>query len=399
MKIKLLSKSDIKSSSALKSHEHPNIIDAFAIQATDFAVLTGAIIDKELPNDKQYAKYIWTTASCQRQVEVDYGTFDYDVVMDISSTRAMWANSRESCILPVVDLEEAKKEKDFEIIHSTRFNSSKSVKIAQVGAYPQSLADVEVSAKLTRALKRNQLTETGKTYTVNALPMPLYTKDMEKQEYSSLKEYEFEGEKYVQVIASLPQTEDETKDKIHLKASNRTIKNKKPYWIKVEPLTWLIDEKKGILISQKAILSGIRFDEQEEYKGNFSQTEMQMFCKKRLSNEINNQIKINLNNFKSFILGQLKNEIASMQRIKYFQQLLLLTKSYLGKSITGADLSQTEQNIVNYTKKHIQDMTTQQTATPKEMLNQFTQKTEETKSGKNKNISPLLRLREIFFRN
>ena len=400
MKITLLEKNDILLSNALKVLAHPKIDSVYAIQATDFAVLTGVKLDSNSSNNKQCADLVWTKSSCERRVEYDYGFQNYDVVMDISDrNKAMWANSREACILPVISLDEAKKERDYKIIGEVVVEPNTSIPIVQVGSYPQSLADIKTSAQLSRALARNQLTETGHTYTINTLEMCPYSKDTRTQCFGSLKEYEFEGEKYVQVVATLAQNSDETKHKIHLEASDRIIKNKKSYWVKVEPLTWVADEQNGILISKKGILSGIRFDNSGIYNGKYEQTEMNAFCCNYLSNEINNREQISLNNFKSFAMAQLKNKVVSMQRIQYFQQLLIEAKAYLDKSITGQNLSDTEKEIVNYTKQHIQDMTKRPDETPKSMLQEFCKKPAEQIKQHNSNISFISRLRNLFIRD
>ncbi len=396
MKVTLLDKSDINSSSTLALLVQQDTLQPYAVQASDFAVLTGAFLDKYLENNnhqRQYAQFVWTKSKCK----YIYNNENLDLVMDISTKNNISPDSRDACIVPVINLNEAEKEKDFEIINTVPIGNG-IVKLAKVGSYPQSLADIETSAKLTRALKRNKLTETGKTYTINGLPMLSKGNDTRPQTYITLKEYEFEGNKYVQVVASLSQLISETRESVHLDVPCRYVKNKKPYWVKVEPLIWMVDEEKEILISNKAILSGIRFNHTTEYNGDFSQTEMKAFCDTYLSNEITSRGQISLNNFKSFAMAQLKNKVDSMQRVEYFQKLIQTTKSYLGKSITDGTLSSTEKEIVQYTKQHIQNMIAQPNILPQEMLNQFCQKQDEDKV-KNNNISGFLWFKHLFSRN
>lgn len=400
MKITLLNKENIDSSNVIQILAHPSIVNEYAVQTTDFAVLTGASLNSDLSDTKQYANLIWTKSPCKRNIEYDYGMIEYKVVMDISNrNKAMWPNSREACILPIINLEEAQKERDYKIIGEISDKRAKKVQLVQVGSYPQTLADKKTSVKLTLALKKNQLIKTDKSYTINTLEMFYYTQDIRTQCLTPIQEYEFEGEKYVQVVATLSQNDDKTKNKIQLKDSEYTIKNKKPYWVKVEPLTWLVDEKNGILISQKAILSGIRFDNNNEYNGDFSQTEMNAFCSKYLSKEIHNREDICVENFKSFVMAQLKNKISSMQRLEYFKKLLSLAKYYVGKSITNQELKNNEDQIIKYTKQHIQTMTKQSDETPNSMLRVFCNKNSKPDKQENKSIGLIDCLKNTFQRN
>ena len=55
-------------------------------------------------------------------------------------------------------------------------------------------------------------------------------------------------------------------------------------WVEVSPVKWLIDDKTGILISKKGLVSGIRFlNKSTNYKGDFSKTEMKEYLDRYMS--------------------------------------------------------------------------------------------------------------------
>ncbi len=116
------------------------------------------------------------------------------------------------------------------------------------GEYPQYVEqDSEKVNLLDRLYKENKLKLTGKAYTVDGYKFEL------DAIYSSMyvMEYEWNKEKYV--ITGL--TKGYSSD---VKLSNgELLQNGKPYWIKVEPITWLYDEKTNLLISKRILLSGI----------------------------------------------------------------------------------------------------------------------------------------------
>ena len=58
-------------------------------------------------------------------------------------------------------------------------------------------------------------------------------------------------------------------------------------WVEVSPVKWLIDDKTGILISKKGLVSGIRFlNKSTNYKGDFSKTEMKEYLDRYMSKEL-----------------------------------------------------------------------------------------------------------------
>ena len=58
-------------------------------------------------------------------------------------------------------------------------------------------------------------------------------------------------------------------------------------WVEVSPVKWLIDERKGILVSKKALVSGIRYlSKNENYKADFDRTEMKEYLNNYMSRDL-----------------------------------------------------------------------------------------------------------------
>lgn len=58
-------------------------------------------------------------------------------------------------------------------------------------------------------------------------------------------------------------------------------------WVEVSPVKWLIDDRKGLLISKYGLVSGIRFlDKKTDYKGDFSKTEMYEYLNKYMIKDL-----------------------------------------------------------------------------------------------------------------
>ena len=134
--------------------------------------------------------------------------------------------------------------------------SNDSVVEVSYGEYPQTIVDEQTAIRLEDIYKSKSLGEvytslfeTGRKYTIS--------------DNQSLNEFEYNGMYYVRVIA---------KNNNILSNGQKAIKNK-PYWIKVEPITWLIDS--DLAISNKILIAGIDYRYAKD-----------KFIRKNLPNEI-----------------------------------------------------------------------------------------------------------------
>lgn len=142
----------------------------------------------------------------------------------------------------------------------------------EYGEYPQTLVDSKTQSKLEKIylleqLKKEELRtkmkKTGKVYTFDYLPASSvnFNKPIRPICYDELI---YNNQKYIRVWENCARY----------------------LWIKVEPITWLIDEKTGLLISKKILLSGIRFADRKSDTSDFSKSDMKYYLDNFMAYEI-----------------------------------------------------------------------------------------------------------------
>lgn len=142
----------------------------------------------------------------------------------------------------------------------------------EYGEYPQTLVDDKTQTKLEKIylleqLKkeehRTKMKKTGKVYTFDRLPAsPVnFNKPIRPICYDELV---YNNQKYIRLWENCDRY----------------------LWIKVEPIIWLIDEKTGLLISKKILLSGIRFADKLSDISDFSKSDMKYYLDNFMAYEI-----------------------------------------------------------------------------------------------------------------
>ena len=119
--------------------------------------------------------------------------------------------------------------------------------------------DKDLSTELEIKFNDGDLLPTGKEYTTDSV----YYQDIDKKfSLRTHTEYEYNGNKYIRFVA------DENGDGKVL-SNGMTVELGKPYWISVEPVSWLVDDNKQLAISKKILVSGIQFCSHKNYDGIF----------------------------------------------------------------------------------------------------------------------------------
>ena len=140
----------------------------------------------------------------------------------------------------------------------------------EYGHYPQMIVDKIHSDNLERLYNLNKLNRTSNKYNASNENITNYY----------LEEYEYLGNRYVRFVA------DEISCKNgYLLSNGSKIKEGVAYWIKVEPIRWLVDSKTKTLISKKALFSNVAFNNRKYY-GDFKDT----LIYKCLNNEFKKEI-------------------------------------------------------------------------------------------------------------
>ena len=161
-------------------------------------------------------------------------------------------------------------------ISSNGVRGASGIKETLYGEYPQTIVDENYSRELERAYNNGSLKTTGKNYTTDSV----------KNQYTYISfrarthtEYEYNGGKYIRFVDDLSCYGEDV-------LSDGRIELGKVYWVRVEPITWLVDEKADIALSKKIIFSGIQFSNRRNYDGDFDRTNIKQFMDNYFSKEI-----------------------------------------------------------------------------------------------------------------
>ena len=119
------------------------------------------------------------------------------------------------------------------------------------GEYPQTIANVNISNKLSALYEMGELEETGKFYTL----------DSSHDKGSNAKfmgrdfiEYELNGHKYIRFVT------DNSYCNGNLLSDGRKIYANNVYWVNIEPITWIVDSKNKLALSKNILFAGIQYN-------------------------------------------------------------------------------------------------------------------------------------------
>ncbi len=233
---------------------------------TDFAILLGGSVTSEYYTSngtmlKERASWYWTKSNHKNEIYVihNYGGFDLNKTF-----------IRHGGIRPVLP---------YSLISSKCLNqitTKNNILEIEYGEYPQDIVSGDFAKILEKAYLEKTIKQTGKVYTTDSYEVVDIDKGFKAREHI---EYEYNKRKYIRLVG----------DKIsvaHILSDGRTIEIGNVYWIEVSPIKWMIDEKTNIALSKKIILSGLQFNLEQNYEGNFEQTDIKHFMDTYLSKEI-----------------------------------------------------------------------------------------------------------------
>ena len=161
-------------------------------------------------------------------------------------------------------------------ISSNGVRGASGIKEIEYGEYPQTIVDENYSRELERAYNNGSLRTTGKNYTTDSVRYQDYDTNFRPRAHT---EYEYNGSKYIRFVGDSNCDEEVLSD-------GRTIQSGNTYWVRVEPITWLVDERANIALSKKLIFSGVQFKNRRDYKGDFDRTDIKQFMDNYFSKEI-----------------------------------------------------------------------------------------------------------------
>ncbi len=148
---------------------------------------------------------------------------------------------------------------------------------------PQTLADLTTSNQLEMLYNDEALSTTGGRYITDSVDIDDCETGFTARYHI---EYAYNGGKYIRFIG-----DKNGEGKI---LSNREkVKIGNVYWLKVEPIIWLIDEVKDIAISKKVLFAGVQFQclgEPYLYESGFFNTNLGWFMNECFFKEIYNNL-------------------------------------------------------------------------------------------------------------
>lgn len=146
----------------------------------------------------------------------------------------------------------------------------------EYGEYPQTIVSEDFARTLERAYSNRTINQTGKSYTTDSVSYQ--DTDTSFQARTHI-EYEYNGRKYIRFVG-------DSNCSGEILSDGRTIQNGDVYWVEVEPIKWMIDEITNIALSKKLIFSGVQFNRERNYKGNFNRTDIKEFMDRHFSKDI-----------------------------------------------------------------------------------------------------------------
>lgn len=276
---------------------------------TDFSLLLGIEVSSDHTSDSLYyrdkdfndtrAADYWTKTKEKDKVTVISSySFGYNSPKNI--------NKLYIGIRPVLKYSDIKSEIDNAEI------SEKKVLEVEYGEYPQTICEDKTNFEIEKMYKEGKIIKTGKKYTIN-------TNESKTFSPQELDEYSYNNKKYIRFIAN--------RDLVRTKLSNKKyIEYKKPYWIKVEPVIWMIDEEKNLAVSKKLLFTGIPFD--KDYNGKFEETIIYNY----LNNFFIKEIIFKKNKKEKTKIDTIEEEIENMT-LEELQELRFIIEKQIKKEV------------------------------------------------------------------
>ena len=166
----------------------------------------------------------------------------------------------------------------FSQISPNRVSGYNGTEEVEFGEYPQNAADSRMQNILESEYKRG-MSKTGRSYTFDSVTDYDCDTGFKPVTY---EEYEYQGKAYIRIKANFYCAGNK-----FMLSNGVEYKNGDYVWVEVSSVKWLIDDKAGILISKKGLVSGIRFlDKRTNYKGDFDRTEMKEYLDKYMVKDL-----------------------------------------------------------------------------------------------------------------
>ena len=218
---------------------------------TDFSILLGGEITNNFNSDNFQIGSWWTKSYV--------GNDSVRIVNFYGSDGAKYPVNSQCGARPVFSYSSMPK------AFSKKIDTFDGIDVIEYGEYPQTIVDENFSSNLEMLFHKGHLFSTGKKYTIC--------------DFGEYIEYEYNGKKYIRFIVDEKSAEKTLSD-------GRIINYQDVCWVRVEPISWLVDKKDDIAISRRIIFSGVGFDNCIARTDDFNKTKIKQFMDNYFSKEI-----------------------------------------------------------------------------------------------------------------
>ena len=254
-----------------------------AANITDFAILLGGYVSENNYLKERNGKW-WTRSPAWREFcKTSYSFLNKDSPLySFDEYGGVWYGLhwlRDVGARPAFSISSTisqKRKKELE---------DSGVKEFEYGEYPQTIVNEEYSKKLERLYNSNNLIITGRNYTTDSVKVEKTTLPFKAKTHI---EYEYNGRQYIRFVCGdfgYDYARKTSFRNVNL-SDGRKLERGKAYWLAVEPIVWLLDIKADIAFSKKLIFSGVQFENDFDYYGDFEKSDIKKFMDKYLSREI-----------------------------------------------------------------------------------------------------------------
>jgi hypothetical protein len=233
---------------------------------SDFAILLGGYATKEYYiSDNSSKKDLigcWWSKTYDANGVLIIDSFGYDTSKDPLNRRV--------CARPYLQYSKIADK----CISNVSINDD--ISLVQYGEYPQKIVLKEYANKLEQAYRDGTIKKTGKKYTTDSIRYQDKDSNFRVAKYS---EYEYEDKKYIRFIG-------DSNCNGAVLSDGRVVHAGFVYWVSVDAITWIVDKKKDIALSKNLLFSGIRFNNEKNYIGDFQNTEIKRYLDECFRKEI-----------------------------------------------------------------------------------------------------------------
>ena len=204
---------------------------------------------------------------------------EVDVISQVGDKGEVFCDQRTTGARPVIKYSQIKH-----LVTSSKRRKDGILEV-EFGEYPHNFVDEDLKEKLEQLYNDDNLhldlDVTGKVYTVDSIEYDEVGIAMHPEE---IEEFEYKGKKYVRCT-------------IGWNGMQKGYSNGKSpltgdvWWLSVEPVKWLVDEKSNIAISKNILFAGIQYSFSGVDLNNFKNTDIKKymdtyFCKEILPSNV-----------------------------------------------------------------------------------------------------------------